>query len=100
MCISLTGGFIIDIVLVLGAINAKKHLVVVVLVPVEGHDPGAAALWISTEETGHTGHQLGEGGGTPGLEQRPNCLQELLRALPLHQLETGTVQKIQARHWR
>lgn len=82
--------------MILGAIDPEKHLIVVVFIPVEGQDPGAASLWVSTEEARHTGHELGEGGRAPGLEQRGNRLQELLRALPLHQLwmrYRGTVER-------
>lgn len=57
---SLTGRVVIDIVVALGAIDPQKHLVVVVLIPVEGQDPGAASLWVPAEEAGHAGHQLGE----------------------------------------
>lgn len=70
----------------LGAIDPQEHLVVVVLIPVEGQDPGAASLWVPTEEVRHAGHQQGERGGTPGLKQRGNRLHEFLRALPCHQL--------------
>lgn len=83
---SLTGGVVINIVAALGAVDPQEHLVVVVLVPVEGQDPGAAPLRVSTEEARHAGHELGERGGTAGLEQRGEGLQELLRALPLQQL--------------
>lgn len=70
----------------LGAIDPQEHLVVVVLVPVEGQDSGAASLWVSAEQARYAGHQLGEGGGTPGLEQRRDGPQQLPRALPLHEL--------------
>lgn len=82
----LTGSAVVDVVVVLGAVDAQKHLVVVVLVPVEGQDPGAATLWVSTEEARHAGHQLGEGGGATGSEQGGRRLEELLRAVALHQL--------------
>lgn len=57
---SLTSGVVIDIVVALGAVDPQKHLVVVVLVPVEGQDPGAPSLWVPTEEARQAGHQLGE----------------------------------------
>lgn len=69
-----------------GAIDAQKDLVVVVLVPVEGEHPGAPSFWVPAEEAGHVGQQLSEGGGSPGLKQRGDHPQELLRAVPLHQL--------------
>lgn len=72
--------------MVLGAVDAEKHLVVVVLIPVEGQDPGAASLRVSTEKTGHTGQELGKRGRALGTEHRGDCPQELLRAFPLHQL--------------
>lgn len=82
----LTDTVIVDVVVTLAAVDPQKHLIVVVLVPVEGQDPGPPSLWVSTEEAGYTGHQLGEGGGTSSLEQRGHHLQELLRALLFHQL--------------
>lgn len=82
----LTGSIIIGIVVVFGAIDPQKHLIIVVFIPVERQDPRAPTLRISTEETWHAGHQLGERGRTPSLEQGGHCLHELLRALLLHHL--------------
>lgn len=82
----LTGSVIIDIVVALAAIDPQKHLIVVVFIPVEWQDPGASALWISTEEAWQTRHQLGERGRASRLEQRENGLQKLLRTLSLQQL--------------
>lgn len=45
---TLTGRLIIAVVP--GTVDSQKHLVVVVLIPVEGQDPGAPALRVSTEE--------------------------------------------------
>ncbi|KAG7229041.1 hypothetical protein INR49_013160, partial [Caranx melampygus] len=56
------------------------------LFTIEGQHPGASALRVSTEEARHAGHQLSEGGGTPGSEQGGRHPEELLRAVPLHQL--------------
>lgn len=70
----------------LGAVDAQEHLIVVVLIPVEGQYSGAPSLWVSTEEAGYTGQQLSERGGSPSLKQGGDHPQELLRAVPLHQL--------------
>ncbi len=44
-----------------GAVDAKERLVVVVLIPIKGEDPGDLTLSVSTEEIRHSGHQLTEG---------------------------------------
>lgn len=83
----LTCRVVVHVVVALGAVDTQKHLVVVVLVPVEGQDPGAPSLGVAAEEAGHAGHELGERGGTPRPKQGGERPEELLRALPLHQLE-------------
>lgn len=88
MSSSLTGGVVVGVAVALGAVDAQEDLVVVVLVPVEGQHPGATPLRVPAEEAGHAGQQLSEGGGSPGLEQRGDHPQKLLRAVPLHQLDT------------
>lgn len=62
----------------LGAVDPQKHLVVVVLIPVERQDPGAPSLRVPTEEVRHAGHQVGERWRAPGLKQGGDRLQELL----------------------
>lgn len=55
----LTGGVVVScegITVAVVAVVSKQGLVVVVLVPVEGQDPGAAPLGVTTEEAGRAGH--------------------------------------------
>lgn len=43
-----------------GAVNAQKGFVVIILIPVEGGDPGESPLRVATEQTGGGGHNLAE----------------------------------------
>lgn len=80
----LTCRVVVDIVVALAAIDAQENLVVVVLVPVEGGDPGEGALGVAAHQVGHGGHHLPEGRAV--LEEGGHGPEELPGAVPLMQL--------------
>lgn len=69
-----------------GAVDAKERLVVVVLIPIKGEDPGDLTLRVSAEEIRHSKHQLTEGRGSPGLEDGVHDPDQVLGAGPLRKL--------------
>lgn len=69
----LTGAIVVGVVAVARlAVDAQEGLVVVVLIPVEGGDPGEGALAVATHQAGGDSHQLTEGRAV--LEQRSHHL--------------------------
>lgn len=51
------------------AVDAQKGFVVVILIPVEGRDPGEGPFSVATEQAGGGGHELAERWGLMGLKQ-------------------------------
>lgn len=51
------------------AVDAQKGFVVVILIPVEGGDPGEGPFSVATEQAGGGGHELAERWGLMGLKQ-------------------------------
>lgn len=69
------------------AADAQEGFVVIVLVPVEGGDPGEGALSVAAHQAGGGGHHLPE--GRVALKERSHDLEKLPGAAPLLQLWRG-----------
>lgn len=81
----LTGAVVVRVV-ALGpaAADAQEGFVVIVLVPVEGRDPGERPLGVAAHQAGGGGHHLPEGQNL--LEQRSHRLDQFPGAAPVEQL--------------
>lgn len=82
----LTGAVVVCVVaLCPAAADSQEGFVVIVLVPVEGGDPGESPLSVATYQAGGSSHHLPE--GQIVLEERSDDLEKLPGAFPLEQLQ-------------
>lgn len=84
---TLTCGVVIEGVhVLLSAVASKEGFVVVILVPVEWLDLQPPALWVTTDDAGHSLVDLGGGAGAVHVGQKHHLLSHVTPALCTEQL--------------